>query len=125
MGAMGVSPKDGIVSPAYNVYSPTDELWPDFLNLLVRIPQFKEEVTRYSKGVWSSRLRLYPEGLYEVYFPLPPIEEQKAIVNFLQSKLDNIGKLEKATNNTISLLQERRSALITAAVTGKLEEAYL
>lgn len=65
MGAMGVSRVNGIVSPAYNVYRPNHRLDPDFVDLLVRIPIFSQEVIRYSKGVWSSRLRLYPEESVE------------------------------------------------------------
>ena len=64
MGAMGVASVDGIVSPAYNVYEPGGRLDPSYVDALVRLPVFAQEVTRYSKGVWSSRLRLYPEGLF-------------------------------------------------------------
>lgn len=69
MGAMGVTRQPGIVSPAYNVYQPVPELDPEYIDLLVRTPRFAEEITRYSKGVWSSRMRLYPEGLYEAWLP--------------------------------------------------------
>lgn len=58
MGAMGVAPVSGIVSPAYNVYVPEPKLLVAYVDAIVRIPMFAEEVTRYSKGVWSSRLRL-------------------------------------------------------------------
>jgi type I restriction enzyme, S subunit len=84
MGAMGVSNYDGIVSPAYHVYTPNKVLLPEYVNSIVRIPVFAKEVTRYSKGVWSSRLRLYPEGFYEVHFPVPPIDEQVAILKFIK-----------------------------------------
>ena len=73
MGAMGVSPVNGIVSPAYNVYQPGPRLEPSYVDALVRLPVFAQEVTRYSKGVWSSRLRLYPEGFFEVFLPVPSI----------------------------------------------------
>src|SRR5262249_55626616 len=80
MGAMGVSPLDGIVSPSYHVYTPSQELAGDYVDALVRTPNFAREVTRYSKGVWSSRLRLYPEGFFEVFLPVPPLPEQHSIV---------------------------------------------
>ncbi len=72
MGAMGVAPMTGIVSPAYNVYTPGPELDPDYVDAMVRLPIFAQEVTRYSKGVWSSRLRLYPEGFFETVWSGPP-----------------------------------------------------
>jgi len=49
MGAMGVSPVDGIVNPAYNVYTPCPDLYPSYVDALVRIPVFAEEAIRYSK----------------------------------------------------------------------------
>jgi type I restriction enzyme S subunit len=108
------------VSPAYNVYQPTHRLDPDYVDLLVRTPRFVEEVTRYSKGVWSSRLRLYPEGLYEVWFPVPPIDEQKQIVVHTRVETRKLDELASAAETTLALLQERRSALISAAVSGTM-----
>lgn len=119
MGAMGVARQPGIVSPAYNVYQPLPELDPDYVDMLVRTPRFAEEITRYSKGVWSSRLRLYPEGLYEAWLPVPPKDEQQAITAHIQAETKKIDDFAKATKRTIALLQERRSALISAAVTGQ------
>lgn len=121
MGAMGVTRQPGIVSPAYNVYRPVTELDPEYLDLLVRTSRFAEEITRYSKGVWSSRMRLYPEGLYEAWLPVPPKEEQQAIVAHIKQETQKIDAFTLATEKTINLLQERRSALISAAVTGQLD----
>lgn len=121
MGAMGVARQPGIVSPAYNVYQPVEQLDPEYVDLLVRTPRFVEEITRYSKGVWSSRLRLYPEGLYEAWLPVPPLSEQQAIVKHIQIETKKLNALAEATERTIVLLQERRSALILAAVTGQMD----
>lgn len=120
MGAMGTAPVDGIVSPAYNVYTPGQRLLPAYVDALVRIPVFAQEVTRYSKGVWSSRLRLYPEGFFETFWPVPPIDEQKQIVARIGEERVKIDKLATATERSITLLKERRSALIAAAVTGQI-----
>lgn len=120
MGAMGVSPRRGIVSPAYNVYEPGDKLDPSYVDYLVRMPIFAQEAIRFSKGVWSSRLRLYPEGLYEIWFPVPPVEEQRVITTYLNVEIKKIDALQEAADCTIALLRERRTALIATAVTGRL-----
>lgn len=120
MGAMGTAPVDGIVSPAYNVYTPGKRLLPAYVDALVRIPIFAQEVMRYSKGVWSSRLRLYPEGFFETFWPVPPLDEQEAIVAHIAEERAKIDKLATATERSIGLLKERRSALIAAAVTGQI-----
>ena len=121
MGAMGTAPVKGIVSPAYNVYEPGPRLVPAYIDALVRLPVFAQEVTRYSKGVWSSRLRLYPEGFFEVYLPVPPKQEQRAIVEHIARETAKIDAVLAATERTIALLKERRAALIAAAVTGQLD----
>jgi type I restriction enzyme S subunit len=120
MGAMGVAPVDGIVSPAYNVYEPGPQLEPGYVDALVRLLVFAQEVTRYSKGVWSSRLRLYPEGFFEAWFPLPRREEQREIVAYIAAETTKLDTLHAATQRTIALLRERRAALIGAAVTGQI-----
>jgi len=121
MGAMGVSPVNGIVSPAYNVYQPGPRLEPSYVDALVRLPVFAQEVTRYSKGVWSSRLRLYPEGFFEVFLPVPPLIEQRAIVAHIAKEAQKLDDLRFATERTTILLKERRAALIAAAVTGRID----
>ena len=121
MGAMGVARRSGIVSPAYNVYSPTEALDPEYIDALVRIPVFAQEVTRYSKGVWSSRLRLYPEGFFEAMLPVPPRQEQAAIVSYIRAAIEKLAKLRNATERTLELFRERRAALISAAVTGQIK----
>ena len=123
MGAMGVARHDGIVSPAYNVYRPTHAFAPDYLDHLVRTPLFVAEITRYSKGVWSSRMRLYPEGLYEASMPVPPLTEQVEIVKTIANQLQHIDSLSNATKGTVALLEERRTALIAQAVMGAPENA--
>ena len=121
MGAMGVSPVDGIVSPAYNVYEPTGRLDPAYVDALSRLPVFAQEATRYSKGVWSSRLRLYPEDFFKIFLPVPPLSEQQRIVTFLNSERKTLDDLQAAAQRTVNLLKERRAALIAATVTGKLD----
>lgn len=119
MGAMGVAKQDGIVSPAYNVYRPTQAFDPDYLDHLVRTPLFVAEITRYSKGVWSSRMRLYPEGLYEASLPVPPVAEQAQIVQELAHQTQHLDALSNATKDTIGLLEERRTALIERAISAQ------
>lgn len=121
MGAMGVSPVNGIVSPAYNVYRPNERFDAGYVDALVRSPLFAQEVARYSKGVWSSRLRLYPEEFFSVALPVPPRGEQARIVAALDREMGTIGDLRIATKKTAALLKERRAALIAAAVTGQLD----
>lgn len=52
---------------------------------------------------------------------VPSIDDQKTIVNFLGSKKSQFENLMNSANSIITLLKERRAALISAAVTGKID----
>jgi type I restriction enzyme S subunit len=54
-------------------------------------------------------------------FPLPPLKEQRLIVAFLAGELSKLDTLIQEALKAINLLQERRSALISAAVTGQID----
>ena len=120
MGALGVAHRDGIVSPAYNVYEPATCLDPRYIDALVRLPAFAQEATRHSTGVWSSRLRLYPQGFFAISIPVPPLSVQRQIVAHIADETRKLGELGAATERTVALLKERRAALIAEAVTGQL-----
>jgi type I restriction enzyme, S subunit len=66
-------------------------------------------------------LRLYPEGFFAVFFAVPQINEQRAIATHIATETAKLDALRSATERTIALLKERRSALIAAAVTGELD----
>ena len=53
--------------------------------------------------------------------PLPSLNEQIAIVAFLDAEAVKLDALCVEANRTVALLKERRSALITAAVTGQID----
>ena len=57
----------------------------------------------------------------EAPIALPSVEEQELIVKTLNNLIGKFNALSKATSEKIALLQERRSALISAAVTGKID----
>ncbi|WP_338670749.1 restriction endonuclease subunit S [Pantoea dispersa] len=57
----------------------------------------------------------------EFVFPVPPINEQSDIADFVQKTLSKFDDLTQKALKQIELLQERRTALISAAVTGKID----
>lgn len=122
MGAIGVSPIHGCASPSYAVYRPEDGLFrPDYLDLVVRSLPFVAEVNRRSKGIWASRLRLYPDAFLDIPFPVPPIEEQGELVATLKARMQREESIAAKSERSIALLKERRAALITAAIAGQVD----
>ena len=63
---------------------------------------------------------LNTEILGRCQISLPPLEEQRAIVTYITNETTKLDTMRSAIERTITLLKERRAALITAAVTGAL-----
>ncbi len=61
------------------------------------------------------------ESLNSVQLPRPPINEQMEIVAWVAQSTERLDNLRAKTECSIALLKERRSALITAAVTGQID----
>jgi type I restriction enzyme S subunit len=80
MGAMGVSPVEGLISPSYGVYSPTSTAFESgYFDLLLRSWPFIAEATRRSKGIHSSRLRLYPDAFLDTLLPLSSLMKRTGV----------------------------------------------
>jgi type I restriction enzyme S subunit len=122
MGALGIAGEPGMVSPSYNVYRLKDGvLLPRYYDHLCRVPPHVSELTRFSKGVWKSRLRLYPEEFFEIMTPIPSTKEQQAIAELLGRETAKLDALIAKVREGIEKLKEYRTALISAAVTGKID----
>ena len=68
-----------------------------------------------------TRASLSQDLLKKLPVPLPTIEEQKKIAEFLDNKAAIFSNLIENTESAIELIKERRTALISAAVTGKID----
>lgn len=121
MGAAGVAKTEGIVSPAYGVYHIDPNIMlPEFFDILIRTPAYITEMTRFSRGVTSSRLRLYPDEFLRLSSPVPPIATQREIVDSFRVQSSATQQVCDLLARRIDLLDERRQALITAVVTGEM-----
>ncbi len=122
-GSLGVSPYDGIVSPAYCVYRLGETALPAYFHQLFRTNLFKDRFKVASRGVVDSRLRLYTDDLYRVETLLPPLDEQAAIVRFLADVDRRIGGYVAAKLKLVKLLEEAKAAIVHRAVTRGLNPA--
>ncbi len=61
------------------------------------------------------------EKYANILMPLPPKHEQEEILTYLKVILTKLDGMTKKANDVISKLEEYRSALITSAVTGKID----
>jgi type I restriction enzyme, S subunit len=101
------------------VLEPKQNLMSQFLEKLLISSKFIETVNSSAYG--SKMPRVNWEYFSSIEIPLPPINEQMDILNHLDIVNKQLENLILTTKNSIDLLQERRFALISAAVTGKLD----
>jgi type I restriction enzyme S subunit len=71
--------------------------------------------------IGSTFRRINVEQIKSLFIPVPPSQEQVSIGAHLDATSDQWAKQEQDAQQCISLLQERRSALISAAVTGQID----
>jgi len=121
MGAVGFSNYDGVTSPAYDILRKVKDINPKFYHYLFRLELTQREFKRWSRGIMEMRLRLYFEELGRIIMPVPPRQEQDVIVEEIEKIEHQYSQLENIASHQIDLLQERRTALISAAVTGKID----
>ena len=122
-GGLGVAQHHGIISTAYSVYRsrPSAQINPRYLHVLVRSSAFHWELQVRSKGVWISRLQLTDTSFLDAPIPLPPPDEQFAIVRFLDHANRKIDGFIRAKRKLIGLLNEQKQAIIHRAVTRGLD----
>lgn len=120
-GAIGAVPIDGLVSPAYVVLEPSEQLDARYFEMLARTPQYMKDFERYSYGIASFRWRLYWEGFKEIRTPVPPIEEQRQIVEAFEMRCQRFRDLRAHVERELEALAELRSATITDAVLGRID----
>ncbi|WP_417502246.1 restriction endonuclease subunit S [Marinobacter sp.] len=121
MGAVGLSEYNGVTSPAYDILRPTRPVSGKFFHYLFRSKLAQKEFKRWSRGIMDMRLRLYFDELGRILVPFPPLAEQKQISEYLDQIHNQFEELQAEAQTLIDLLTERRSALISAAVTGKID----
>jgi type I restriction enzyme, S subunit len=120
-GGFGAVVVSGLVSPAYVVARPRRLMVTKFIELLLRTPAAIEEMRCHSYGVADFRLRLYWDHFKTLRVALPPLPEQREIVEAAQRETDSIDALVKMIEVQNEKLAEYRSALISAAVTGQID----
>ena len=120
-GAIGVSDKRGAVSPDYRVFEIAHFLDPRYLHAVLRSMPYFDQYKLYTRSNTTFDRRIKQNDLDNLPIPIPPIDEQHAIVEHINEQTSRIDTLIAKAEEHITLAKERRSALITAAVTGQID----
>ena len=111
--------KQGVAFGDLLVYRPKNELLSEYGFYLFAHEGFINTVDSSTYG--SKMPRASTEYVSEMFVVLPPVQEQKQIVIYIDNTLEKFDLLVLKAESAIKLMQERRTALISAAVTGKID----
>lgn len=98
---------------------PVSDVLPEYLPWLLRgVTPIVLSLTEQSA---HGTLALRTEKFFGEAFPIPPLDEQRDIIKYLESELQSIDELIAHTNDEIALLKELRAATIADAVLGRID----
>ncbi|HIF9085409.1 TPA: restriction endonuclease subunit S [Photobacterium damselae] len=91
----------------------------EFISFVMKSNSIKEQIDAFQTG--GNREGLNFEQIAKLKFTLPPLNEINSIIEHIKSITVTFNTLEEQAQQAINLMQERRTALISAAVTGKID----
>ena len=109
---------ESTVNSSLGVITVSETLYYSYLYYFFLSTPFQDNVFFLKNGMGVPHLT--QENLKSVRIPLPPVEEQETIANFLDSKCFEIDGLIKVKQEKIETLKQYRQSLIFEAVTGKI-----
>lgn len=121
----GVSPLNGSVSLINLILYAKDSnvIYNDYMNYLLKNYGFAEEFYKWGHGIvadlWTTRW----QEMKNIMLPLPSLEMQKKIFDFLNKKILEVNNLIEIENKQIEKLKEYKQAVITEAVTKGLDKS--
>lgn len=120
-GAVGVSDSDGKCSPVYAICLPIASVVPKYYALIIREMARIQWILALSKGIRERSTDFRFDMFGAQFLPVPPCEEQKAIVEFIEQETATIDKAIELSKKEIELLEEYKTRLIADVVTGAVD----
>ena len=118
-GAIGISDSRGKASPVLNVLDTKQNK--KYIMYYLRSMAYNDVFTSLSTGIRVRSCDLRWSKLAELLYPLPPIDEQKAIVQYIDEQLEKTSAVISDKKAQIDILDEYKKSLIYEYVTGKKE----
>lgn len=115
-----ISDYDGLVSSDYAVYCCNNTASLKYIVKLLSTEMYREAFNRKASGIGDGFSRLYTEDLFAFYAIFPPLEEQQAIVDYIEAKLSKIDSFMVDLQAEIDYLKEFKQRLISDVVTGQI-----
>ncbi len=109
----------GIISAAYTILTPRKAECADYFKLLFKCYPFIQVLQTCVTGIREGQNINY-QMLGRKYIPLPPLDEQRSIVSYIEEKCQKIDSLTTELQSEIDYLKEYKQRLIADCVTGQV-----
>lgn len=119
-GSCGISNYEGSVSLITIVLEPFD-IDGGYVHYLFRSSPWVEEFYRNGRGIVADLWTTNYQMMKGMYLPVPPIEEQHAIVSYITERVAKIDSLIEKLNKEIECIKEYKQRLISDVVTGQIK----
>ena len=119
-GSYGISDYTGIVSPAYFIFDVAFENL-EYFHYAIRSKVYVNFFAQASDGIRVGQWDLQMDKMKEIPFIAPPIEEQKAIVEYIKRALPKYDVAIEKLSEAVDVLEEYKTKLIADTVTGKID----
>lgn len=116
-GSCGISPYDGSVSLINIVMTPRKAMVPTYYEWLFHTTQFGDENYRWGHGIVDDLWTTGWQEMKKITIPMPPLDEQERIANFLTTKCAEIDALIADVQAQIDVLEQYKRSVITETVT--------
>ena len=114
-GRSALSDLEGIVSPAYTIVTPKDNIDVRFMTMLIQQPRIVYDFWTHSQGLVSDTLNCKYPDFSQVKVSIPSKEEQTAIANFFVG----LDKEIELANKKLAATQAQKKGLMQVLLTGK------
>ena len=122
LGVFALSSQSGVISPDYTVLIPnTERVLPAFAETVLKSDRCRSELRIRVRGIIEGFWRLYTDDFNTIVLPVPPIEEQAEIMEYIIEFRGKTKKYKDSLTQEISTLQEFKARLISDVVTGKID----
>ena len=115
---VAIVPENGIITSAYVVLRPFETTYAPYYCYLFKAMDSMKLFHAMGTGI---RLTLSFDELKKQIIPIPPVEEQKAIVDYIEKRSNRIDLLIDNLKKEIDNLQEYKLRLISDVVTGQVD----
>lgn len=121
-GAIGVSESEGKCTPEYSVCYPIDSSHSnEYFAHALRVMAQRDYIYVICPSVRERAPRFRFNTFKDVVLPVPPPDEQASISKSITDECSRLSELASSAESLMAVLKERRSALISAAVTGQID----